>query len=190
MPPTFVKASVVLATIFCLASACSQGGTRNNLPAPLQHETSTSHAVQHYKDLEDLREFNITVGSTLWPVITDEAGRRTGRDSPTSIVLQEIPNSAYGEDSVSGDSVDPMNAGSTSTSRQIQVSQPANGRYKLTLHSAEGGRYMLAFYAYSLDGHPERPVFRSGEIAPATEIHFLIVFTGVPGSTSTLTSTQ
>jgi hypothetical protein len=188
----------LLCVCLLLAASCSRVAPMTKTASPSAEPavqlasggSNTPQSVPHQTPTGDLSEFNITVGSILVPILADEAGRRTGRTSSTSTILQDIPGSAYGEDSISEDTNELTNAGSTGTSRQIEVSEPASGAYTLALTATESGYYTLAFYAYSSDGSPEPPIMRSGTVASGTEMHFLIEFRGAPGATSTLTAVQ
>ena len=155
--------------------------------APVEEHSAEPNEPQ--RTSTDLSEFNITVSGTVWPMLIDAAGRRTGRDSVTRTIVQEIPNSSYGEDSIS-EATSTADAASTATTRQIQVSQPLTGQYRLELISPQGGRFRVDLFCYSNDGSAQPSASQNNNLAAGTRDTFLIKFSSLPDSACTLTQTQ
>ena len=103
-------------------------------------------------------------------LLTDPLGRRTGKDPLVGAEYEEIPQSAYVEESV----ISPM--------RELEVYQPADGLYLLRVIGTRRGSYEL--YLRPVDENsnsPNQPVFENLPILPRMVHAFCLEYTRTPG---------
>ncbi len=136
----------------------------------------------------DSSEVDLAVGNNATFLVEDSAGHRTGKTFPSNNVLQEIPHSAYFEDSIGN--AETGQAG-TLVSHQAQILQPMEGTYVVTLTGLQLGAYDLVIRAFSRDGSSQPLLEVKGNITRQGQITFQLVFSSARGRISTLTkSTQ
>ena len=129
-------------------------------------------------------EVDLVVGSNATFLVEDSIGRRAGKQTLGNDVLQEIPQSAYFEDSIGN--AETGQAG-ISVSHQVQIVQPVEGPYSGTLIGLQPGSYDLVVRAFSIDGNSEPYLEDKGSISREARITFELDFRSAPGAISTLT---
>jgi len=85
-----------------------------------------------------------TLHSPAELLLTDSSGRRTGIDPTTNTSFAEIPNAAYGDDSVD-DPTDDTDSPVNIQAKTLEVSPLPAGTYKLTVTGTGTGTYDLEF---------------------------------------------
>src|SRR5207245_10242455 len=104
---------------------------------------------------------NLSVGDNADLLVTDGAGRRTGFDVTTGTVLREIPNSFYYRDSLEDDETDLSQIG---TDHSVEISQPSQGVYTVTLIRQTQGTYAMSLRSYAQDATTQQYTSITGNI--------------------------
>jgi len=130
----------------------------------------------------DISGLDLGVGNNATLLLTDSAGRRTGRDPVAGRILQEIPRSAYGEDAIDNDVTGEP---ATETTHLLGVFRPAEGEYDLLLTGLQTGPYELSVRAFSRDGADQPPILEKGNIQTLSSIRFRLIFSATAISTLT-----
>jgi hypothetical protein len=171
-------------------------GVQPSFPPGLLHATSVNNksessepppsiASSGRKTLNnELGEIDLVVGSNATFLIEDPYGRRTGKDPATGQVLQEIPNSAYFEDRISNVIT---GKASTKISHQIQLSQPLEGIYGLTVIGLQPGPFEVIVRVFSEDGSAQPELLEDGTTVPGLQTKYQLDV-AAPGSTTTISN--
>lgn len=133
---------------------------------------------------KDLSEIDLIVGTNATLLIESPDGRRTGKDPANNQIVQDIPHSAYFEDRIDNSVTGQPG---TEVSHQIQISQPAEGAYRLILAGLQVGTYDLVVTSYSKDGGEQPKIEEKGTTSPGSRVTFQLQFTSAQGGASTLT---
>jgi hypothetical protein len=134
---------------------------------------------------EDFSALNLSTDNNASLLVTDPNGNRTGFDSSSSQILQNIPKSAYFVDALSDDVTA---AAPTETGRSVQVFQPAQGTYTVLVNGVTSGPYHLSIQPFSQDTKPQPSLSVSGNAQPGSTDTYSVQFVSVPGSNSTVTA--
>jgi len=117
-------------------------------------------------------------------LLTDPGGKRTGFDSSTDSILQQIPRSAYISDFVEADDESGVE---TPTTYGVDIFQPSQGIYMVTLTGLQLGTYTLSVRAFSQDGSPQPAVSLQGAAEPGSSSTVTVQYSSIPGSFPTVT---
>jgi hypothetical protein len=129
-------------------------------------------------DIADNRSaLNFSVGDDADILVIDEAGRRTGFDSATQQILEEIPNSAYYRDSIADDDTEGPDI---AFDHSINISQPAPGKYRVIVSGGKQGEYELLVNSFTEDGNAQLPFSASGIASIGSTSQYEIQFTPTP----------
>jgi hypothetical protein len=124
---------------------------------------------------KDVSELDLALTGNVSLLLTDSDGQRTGSDPISGHQLQEIPNSVYFEDSVSGE-----------VNRSIQILQPQAGRYQVTLVGLGMASYQFSIRTFSRNGEPQPELVKKGNLPQGSKVNFVLRFTNVPGEVSSI----
>jgi len=133
----------------------------------------------------DLSRLVLVVGDNSELLVADPSGGSTGFDSSSRTVLRQIPNSVHFIDSLEDDLIG-LNGPRTGISHTVQVYQPQQGNYTITLTGLELGNYVLSLDAFSQDGAFEPRVLTPGIAAQGSSSSFQVVYSSTPGASSTI----
>ncbi len=131
----------------------------------------------------DISELDLTVGDNAELLVIDRSGKRTGFDSSTVSLIEEIPLSAHFVDALQNDET---GAPPTQVSHSIQVRQPMGGTYRVVLSGLTPGTYTMSVRAFSLDGSSQPETVSSGIAGIGSISTLKLQFASSPGSTPTL----
>ncbi len=137
-------------------------------------------------DPPDVSRLNITVEDNVTLLVVDAAGRRVGLDSSTGVILNEISGSAYFNTSVADeDVVDPGHVFKppTSVTHQVDIFNPSQGAYSITVRGVNVGPYALTIRAYSQDASAQPLVTLRGIAYAGSSSTTAVQFSPAPGST-------
>ncbi|MEO8360709.1 MAG: putative Ig domain-containing protein [Vicinamibacteria bacterium] len=102
-----------------------------------------------------LSTVNISVGDNAELMIIDAAGRRTGHDPTTGVLLEEIPYSVYFSDSLNNDQTGELDSQST---HSLILSQAVQGRYTLIVTGQVSGPSEVSVTSFAEDGSAQLDV--------------------------------
>jgi concanavalin A-like lectin/glucanase superfamily protein len=131
----------------------------------------------------DLSALNLAIGDAELLVV-DPTGMRTGFDSTTRTILEEIPQSTHFIDSLRNDVT---GAPATETSYSVPIFQPLQGAYDIVVTGLKLEAYTLSVRAFSQDGSAQPALIVQGVTAPGVATSFRIQFSSLPGTKSTVT---
>jgi hypothetical protein len=131
----------------------------------------------------DISELNVALGDGAEILVTAENRHRTGFDSATGNVLQDITGSAYFRDRLDNDETGEP---STETTHAVQIFQPGPGTYKITITGLKTATYVLSIRIYSEDGSPQPALSVPGVVGVGSSSSFEIQLSLTPGSTSSV----
>ncbi len=121
----------------------------------------------------DASALSLSVGSVAKLLVTDAAARRTGFDAASGVTFEEIPDSAYFEDSLEDDVTgEPP----TEVGHLLQIDQPVSGVYNVTLHGLKLGSFELSIRGFSQDGSIQTPIVARGIIGAGDVSTFQVGF--------------
>jgi nucleoside-specific outer membrane channel protein Tsx len=132
----------------------------------------------------DMSGFNVTVGNNAELLVTDPMGRQTGIDPTTLQELGQIPQAAHFADTLQDDET---GASITGTDHTVQIFEPIEGTYTLTLVGLNQGNYSLGLRGYSQDSSNQPPVTLTGTIAASSTLSYQVIYNPAPGSTLQVT---
>jgi len=147
---------------------------------PIVNPSST---LSKGKTAGDNSALDFDAGTTEFLVI-DPLGRETGFDSSTDSILQQIPRSAYISDFVEADDESGVE---TPTTYGVDIFQPSQGIYMVTLTGLQLGTYTLSVRAFSQDGSPQPAVSLQGAAEPGSSSTVTVQYSSIPGSFPTVT---
>jgi hypothetical protein len=155
----------------------SRSTTRSNPTLGARTEAGAYQASQL-----DKSELDLAVGNAATLLITDSAGRHTGRDSSTNVPLHQIPQSTYFEDTI-----DDSDVAAKQVNHFIQVTQPKTGRYSVLLTGLRAGQYQLSIRAFSRDGSSQPELVETGDVRQGSKVTFDLDYTSAPGTALSVT---
>jgi hypothetical protein len=123
---------------------------------------------------EDLSGLNLSIGDTAEILVTDGQGRRTGYGG-----FREIPQSAYVTDSIVDEEPDQLPT--PTTTHLLDVFQPTQGTYQISLTGLKLGQYALGVRAFSQDGGAQPALTLFGFTNTSSASQFNIQFASSPG---------
>ena len=126
----------------------------------------------------DVSALNLSVGDAELLII-DPTGNRTGFDSTSGTIREEIPRSTHFIDSLEDDLT---GAAATEVSYSVPMFQPQQGTYQVVLIGLELGTYTLSISSFSQDGSPQPAVAVSGMTQPGLESTYVIAYSSTPGA--------
>jgi hypothetical protein len=144
------------------------GAVSSQVPALLPSSKSTAAP-------KDDSELDLALTGNASMLLSDSVGRHTGRDPVTGRQVQEIPNSAYFEDSLSGE-----------VGRSIEIPQPQEGQYQVAVTALGTGPYRLSIRAFFRNGDSQPELVKNGSLVQGSTISFILHFTSTPGDVTTL----
>jgi uncharacterized protein YjdB len=163
--------------------------TPDMLPYTMLGQYGTFSIYGFVTDPPDSSRLDIAVGDSVSLLVVDAAGRRTGLDPSTGAILNEIPGSAYFDTSVDDeDTVDPGHVFGppTPVTHQVDIFNPLQGAYTVTLSGVQTGSYVLALTAFSQDGSAQPLRVLRGNANPGSTSSTTVQFSPAPNSTLVL----
>ena len=119
--------------------------------------------------------FDIVVGNAAEVLVVDPQGRRTGFDTNTGLVLEEIPQSVHFVDTI--ENSDLTGAPGTDSAHQVEIYLPLTGVYQVYLIGTNSGGYQLALRGYSQNGTREVPLTLQGTRAADATVAYQVNLT-------------
>jgi hypothetical protein len=110
----------------------------------------------------------------------DPAGNRTGFEASSKAVLQQIPDSSYGAESIADD-LDPANSDPTPVVKNLEILEPADGTYILSIVGTGSGPYTIDFLGYDSAGTLSTKTIE-GTASPGVTTTLLVKYASAPGS--------
>ena len=156
----------------------NSGATSSTLPSPPSDSsnfTPEDSSATIAPTTKDRSELDLALSGTASMLMTDSAGRRVGRDPVSGIRFEEIPNSSYFEDGLSAP-----------VGRTLEIPQPEEGQYQVTITGLGTGFYQLSIRAFSRDGRPQPALLKIGNVTEGLQLKVTLSFSSTPGETSTL----
>jgi hypothetical protein len=130
----------------------------------------------------DYSRLNLTTDNPAELLVTDSSGRMTGFEPVSQQQVQNIPQSAHFNDALNDDV-----SGQPATVRGhvVQIFQPAEGLYDITLLGVESGVYSLSINAFSQAGIRQL-IEKQGVTVPGSTSRFQMNFRSTSGAPSTV----
>jgi Peptidase_C39 like family len=135
-------------------------------------------------DPSDVSTLEVSVGNNADVLVTDLSGNQTGFDPVTSIIKKDIPRSSYSRDFLTDNDTGQQSTGIT---HSVDIFQPTQGTYNVTVLGIQLGTYRLLVSPFSTDGSPQPRPNVTGIAAPGSTTSFQIQFVPSSGSISTIT---
>jgi len=132
----------------------------------------------------DVSGLDLAAGHAVEILVTDPNGKRTGFDEAGGRVLQDIPQSAYFRDALDDDSVPEAATGYT---HSVQIFQPLQGPYQVTVTGLTFGSYGLLLAPFTQDGSAQAMTLFSGVTGPGSNSTIQIQLNSSPGAVSVVT---
>jgi hypothetical protein len=131
---------------------------------------------------ENRSSLHLSSGNLI--LLTDSEGHRTGYDTATGQVVQEIPNSHFSSEAVT-------NVENTSNSLSadyfIDVDQPSDRVYRLMVTADKNSSsYTLTMVTFSRDGTRKSADELNGSVISGSDKIFQINFVSAPNGSSTI----
>lgn len=117
----------------CGLESLAKNATQSRSQAP----SRPLHAKDAFVDV------SVDYGAQL--TLTDSQGRITGYDPTTGKTLSGIPDSSYGDDSIS-DATDNSPNGATAESRVLEIHPQTAGQYSLKVFATDRNSYSIQFF--------------------------------------------
>jgi len=157
------------------------GGEATNLAAKYSNRYYYSRRFTgpEFKWQDRLSGMTIKLYSPAELLLTDPQGRRTGRDPIGNVDFEEIPESAYVDDSI----VDPETGEPVPPIMAIEVLEPIEGMYRLQVIGTQAGSYSL--YIRPLDKTGESPaqiIFGDIPTYVGAVHHYILEYSASPGA--------
>lgn len=121
---------------------------------------------------------SISIEGPADSLITDPDGKQTGFDSNSGLI-QEIPNSVYFVDAIDDD-VDFESE--TVLNHSVEILQPTDGTYNLTVTGTDNGFYSLGITTIAANGTLEPTISMMGVTQPGLTATIRIQLASTPGS--------
>lgn len=134
--------------------------------------------------ITDVSGLNVDSGRNAALLVTDSAGRRTGRDPVSGNSLQEIAGSAYFVDHLE-DSLTSNVA--SDTANMIVIPTAEEGMFTIVAYGVNTGPSNILIRAFSQDGSPQPPIMFSGKAEPGSTSTYLVRYTSVTGTSTVVT---
>jgi hypothetical protein len=131
----------------------------------------------------DISELDLAIGDGAEILVVDASRQKTGYDSSTKKIVQQIPNSSYYRDALENDLT---GAPPTETDHFANIFQPAQGKYQILVNGLKLGTFSLSSRIFSQDGSPQPPVTTMGIIGPGSSSAFSLQLNASPGAQSAI----
>jgi Leucine-rich repeat (LRR) protein len=112
-------------------------------------------------------------------LVTDQTGKRTGFDATSGQDLLEIFQSSYFRDFLINDETGKQDTGTT---RSLDIFQPLEGKYDITVKGLEPAMYSLTMVPFYEDGSPQPMLSVEGIAGTGSISSFQIQFNPSPGT--------
>ncbi|PWT81277.1 MAG: hypothetical protein C5B44_04070 [Acidobacteria bacterium] len=134
-------------------------------------------------DADDKSALTIFGDNNVEVLVVDPNGRRTGFDSATGNLVEDIPESVYFRDSFEDDQTGtPPNE----INHLIEMDHPMAGSYQLVVIGRQAGPYRVTIEPFSRDGSAQNPIVFQGT-APGGSVTFPFQYSPTPGQSSSTT---
>jgi Dockerin type I domain len=133
----------------------------------------------------DISALDLAIDQNASLLISDAARHRTGLDSATGSIVQQIPGSASMVDSISDDSGE-VSPAQSPDAHIVQLFQPVNGTFVVTVNGLQRGLYSLDIDAFSSDGSPQPGIVLHGTTWPGASSTYRVSFVKTPLSRPTV----
>jgi hypothetical protein len=119
----------------------------------------------------------VTASNNVELLVVDPNGMRSGYDTTTGIVLEEIPGSVYFRDSLDNDQTgEPADE----ITHLVQIEHPVQGTYQVTVIGLHEGPYTVAIEPFSQDGSPQTPTVVQGTAPVGSSGSFQFQYSSTP----------
>lgn len=123
-------------------------------------------------DPTNVSTLEVLTGDNADILVTDALGHRAGSDGGT-VIYKEIPRSSYSQDFLTDNDTGQQATGVT---HSVNVFQPAEGAYGITVTGLKLGTYTLVVERFSADGTPQPGVQVIGIAGVGSQTSFQIGF--------------
>ena len=128
----------------------------------------------------------VTASNNVELLVIDPNGMRSGYDTTTGSVLEEIPGSVYLRDSLDNDQTgEPADE----TTHLVQIEHPVQGTYQTTVIGLHEGPYTVAIEPFSQDGSPQTPTVVQCTAQVGSSSSFQFQYSSTPNPCPTWTPT-
>ncbi|MEK7185806.1 MAG: C39 family peptidase, partial [Patescibacteria group bacterium] len=158
--------------------------SRTLLNDPAYNNTAIQGIRRYKKTNSDFSSIEVAVLAPAQMIITDQDGNKTGFDSSSSTVVNDIPNSSYFFDEALADGTGQDSAPPPDEGVYWAIVQtPQAGKYQVEVIGSSNQPYSFAIYGSDQDANISFKLFE-GQQSSASPVRYLFEYSPIPNETT------